>query len=97
MCSCYILHSDKLDKFYVGATHLTVSERTVKHNKHAYGNHRFTALANDWKLFLDIHANDYAHAVRIERKIKSMKSSVYIRNLKKYPELVRKIVQNTST
>ena len=48
MCSCYILHSDKLDKFYVGATHLTVSERTVKHNKHAYGNHRFTALANDF-------------------------------------------------
>jgi len=45
--------------------------------------------------FLNIPVHDYAHAIRIERKIKSMKSSRYIRNLKKYPELVEKIVQNT--
>ncbi len=97
MCSCYILHSDTLDKFYVGATHDPVGERIKKHNKHAYGKHLFTAAASDWKLYLNIPAKDYAHAVRIERKIKSMKSSKYIRNLKKYPELVEKIVQSTST
>jgi hypothetical protein len=30
--------------------------------------------------------------LKIERKIKSMKSSGYIRNLAKYPEMVQKIV-----
>ncbi len=96
MCSCYILHSNALGKFYVGATHASVDKRIKKHNEHTYGKHRFTATANDWELFLNIPVNNYAHAVRIERKIKSMKSSRYIRNLKKYHELVEKIIQNTN-
>ena len=57
--------------------------------------HRFTAAANDWELFLKIDVNNYTHAVRLERKIKSMKSSKYIQNLKKYPELAAKITQET--
>jgi hypothetical protein len=32
----------------------------------------------------------------VERKIKSMKSSIYIQNLKKYPELVQKIVNSAA-
>ena len=96
MCSCYILYSQNLGRFYTGATHTTVSERLLKHNTGAYGKQRFTAASNDWELFLNIPVHDYAHAIRIERKIKSMKSSRYIRNLKKYPELIEKIVRNTS-
>lgn len=85
---CYILYSPYFDKFYTGACQESLSQRIVKHNEHAYGSHRFTAAANDWELFLRIDAPDYAHAFRIERKIKSMKSKVFIRNLGKYPELV---------
>ncbi len=96
MCSCYILYSKTLRKFYIGATHTAVSERLLKHNKHLYGKHRFTAAADDWEIFLNIPGKDFAHAVRIERKIKSMKSAVYIRNLKKHEELVSKIIQDTS-
>lgn len=89
---CYILFSPSLCKFYTGACQDSLDDRIRKHNNHDYGMHRFTAAASDWELFLRIDAVSYAHALRIERKIKSMKSSVYIRNLAKYPEMVQKIV-----
>src|SRR5690554_4649837 len=72
--ACYILFSKALDKFYVGATNDSVQNRLEKHNKHLYGNHRYTAVATDWIIFLAIETNDYPHAIRMERKIKSMKS-----------------------
>ena len=95
MIGCYILFSDKLNKFYIGATQEAIEARILKHNLKLYGNHRFTATAEDWQLFLFIPANDYSMAIRIERKIKSMKSSKYIENLKKYPELLEKLVNIT--
>jgi putative endonuclease len=94
---CYILFSEKLNRFYVGASHNDVDQRIVKHNEKAYGRQSYTATSTDWKLFLKIPADDFAHAIRMERKIKSMKSSKYIRNLKLYPELVNKIKMQTST
>jgi putative endonuclease len=95
MIGCYILHSDKLNKFYVGATQDDVSQRIEKHNLGTYGKHRFTAVASDWKLYLFIPVVDYAHAIRIERKIKSMKSAKYIQNLVLFPEMVGKLVSST--
>ena len=70
---CYIIHSQKLNKFYIGATNESVDNRIKKHNDKTYGNHRFTAKADDWKLFLAFETNSYDHAIRIERKIKAMK------------------------
>ena len=93
---CYIIFSQSLNKFYIGACQNSLEDRITKHNNHEYGNHRFTAAANDWKLFLQIDTKDYAHAVRIERKIKSMKSRIYIQNLIKYPELIEKIISETT-
>jgi putative endonuclease len=93
---CYILFSESLGKFYTGACQDSLEDRIRKDNNHTYGNHRFTAAANDWKLFLRIDANDYSHAIRLERKIKSMKSSTFIQNLAKYPELVQKITSETA-
>ena len=95
MIGCYILFSDKLNKFYIGATQEDISLRIEKHNLGSYGKHRFTAVANDWKLFLFIPANDYAQSIRLERKIKSMKSSKYIQNLVSFPELLEKLVSST--
>jgi putative endonuclease len=94
--ACYILFSKSLDKFYVGVTHDDVNQRLIKHNKHSYGSHRYTAKINDWEVFFIIETNDYPHAVRIERKIKSMKSKTYIRNLKQSPELRLKLMNQTS-
>jgi len=74
-----------------------LENRISKHNNHAYGSHRYTAKANDWELFLSVQVNDYAHAVRLERKIKSMKSSKFIENLKIYPAILDKIIQEMSS
>ena len=93
---CYILFSELLNKFYIGVCQDSLEDRITKHNDHTYGEHRFTARANDWNLFLQIDTKDYAHAVRIERKIKSMKSRIYIQNLTKYPELIEKIISETT-
>ena len=95
MCGCYIIFSKNLNRFYVGATQDEVSTRIEHHNQAVYGQNRFTASANDWELILFIPANDYPHAIRMERKIKAMKSSVYIRNLCRYPELLQKLVSST--
>ena len=92
---CYILYSTKLKKFYTGACQESLEARINKHNLHVYGNHRYTSSATDWELFLKIEVENYKHALRLERKIKSMKSSKYIRNLMKYPELIQKIKLET--
>ena len=94
--SCYILYSPSLNKFYIGATHDSADNRLLKHNNHTYGKHRYTANADDWELFLQIDVAEYAHAIRLERKIKAMKSSKYIKNLKRFPEMRNKIIINTS-
>lgn len=78
--ACYILYSKGIDKFYIGATHEDINKWLENHNNHTYGNHRFTAKANDWVVFLVIDAIDYPHAIRIERKIKSYEEQ------KIYPE-----------
>jgi putative endonuclease len=95
MIGCYVLFSDKLNKYYTGATQEDVQLRIAKHNQGSYGKHRFTSTANDWRLLLFIESSDYAHAIRIERKIKSMKSSKYIENLVHYPELLAQLVSST--
>ncbi len=95
--ACYVLFSKTLNKFYIGATNDSVEKRREKHNAHSYGKQHYTAAANDWEVFLALEANDYPHAIRMERKIKSMKSKTFIRNLKQYPELQNKLIHETST
>ncbi len=92
---CYILWSEKLSKFYIGACQDSLQERIKKHNMGFYDGSNFTKNANDWSIYLRIDAMEYSHAIRIEKKIKSMKSSIYIKNLLKYPELISKIFEET--
>ena len=80
-----------MDRYYIGATHESLDRRLIKHKKGFYSGPHFTSSANDWELYLSIEVNDYSFAIRLERKIKSMKSRKYIENLKKYPELVDKL------
>jgi putative endonuclease len=89
---CYILYSPKLNRFYTGATHEGIEQRLLSHNSQKYGANRFTATSIDWEVFLIMECLDYTQAIRIERHIKKMKSSAYIRNLKNYPELVQKLL-----
>ncbi len=91
MPGCYILFSQSLNQFYIGATHEDVVHRIQKHNQGTYGKSKFTSKAKDWVLFLFIECNDYSQAVNIERHIKKMKSKTYITNLAKYPEMILKL------
>ena len=91
MIGCYIIYSENADKYYTGVTQKDVDERLLKHNLHFYGSNHYTAMANDWQLFLFIECVSYNTAVKIERHIKKMKSRVYIENLKKYPAIISKL------
>ena len=93
---CYILYSQKLSKFYIGACQENLDSRIEKHNSGFYGKKTYTSTAQDWCIYLIIDVLEYAHAIRIERKIKSMKSTTYIKNLRLYIELVEKTKTETA-
>ena len=92
MAHCYILFSENLDRFYIGATDRSLEERLLKHNNASYGSHRYTAAANDWQIFLSIKCENITQAINIERHLKRMKSKIYLQNLIKYPEITQKLL-----
>ncbi len=47
IASCYLLHSQSLDRFYVGVTTQNIEDRIQKHYQAHHGNHRYTATADD--------------------------------------------------
>jgi putative endonuclease len=90
--SCYIIYSRSINRYYVGYTS-NIDERINLHNSGSFGNKSYTYCASDWKLFLVIPCDTIEQAVFIESKIKRMKSRKYIENLKKYPEIVEKMLR----
>ncbi len=86
----YILHSSILNKYYVGyAEDLTL--RVRQHNEGFYIN-AYTKITDDWVLFYSIRCQSKKQAILIERHIKNMKSTVYIENLKKYPDIALRLL-----
>jgi len=89
--TCYILQSEILNRFYIGATILDPLDRLEKHLSLYYGNRKFTANADDWEIFIEISCSSIEQARKIEKHVKEMKSKEYILNLKKYPEIIEKL------
>jgi putative endonuclease len=89
MYCVYILYSEKLDRFYTGYT-ANLSGRLEFHSNAAI--RKYTYRANDWILFYKISCKSKTQALKIERHIKLMKSSVYINNLLKYPEMTVRLL-----
>ena len=89
---CYILYSKSINRYYVGYTS-DIEERLKLHNNGYFGRKSFTSKESDWDLFLIIPCDTIEHAVFVESKIKKMKSRKYIENLKKYPEMIEKILK----
>ncbi len=90
MASVYIMFSEKLNKFYIGSC-LNLAERMADHKNKIYMD-SFTTLANDWDLYFTIDEIEGSVARTIEQHIKSMKSKRYIENLRKYPEIIEKLI-----
>lgn len=95
MASVYILYSKKLAKFYTGSCK-DLSYRKEQHIKKEMIN-SFTSKADDWELFFFKDELEYQQARLIETHIKNMKSSTYIANLKKYPEIFEKLKEKYLT
>ena len=93
MACVYILYSEKLDKFYIGASALDPKERLTGHNTERYEN-KFTSNGIPWTLFWHLDTPSLQVAFKIERHIKNMKSKTYICNLKRYPEISAKLLKN---
>jgi putative endonuclease len=91
MASVYILFSENLNKYYIGSC-LDLDERLILHKNNTFKN-SFTSNSDDWFLFLSLNDLEYSQARKIEVHIKSMKSKIYIENLKKYTEMQDKLIQ----
>jgi putative endonuclease len=91
---CYILYSKAINRYYIGYTS-DIEERIKLHNVGYFGGKSYTHITSDWELYLLIPCETIRQAMLIESKIKKMKSRTYIEHLKKYPEMIEKI-QNES-
>lgn len=85
----YIIYSPKLNRNYVGTSD-AFERRLQEHNAGLYGD-AFTAKGIPWQEKLVISELTSRQAYAMETHIKSMKSTKYIENLLKYPELVDKL------
>jgi putative endonuclease len=81
----YIILSQKTKKFYVGETP-DVSSRLAIHND-PEKNTNSTKSGIPWEIFYVLEVKDRIIGRKIETHIKKMKSSVYLNNLKKHPEM----------
>ena len=90
MAVVYILYSPYLNKFYAGSCN-DIFERIDQHLSKFFPQ-AFTANTKDWIIYFHIDGLEYKQARRIELHIKRMKSKKFIENLKKYPELVEKLI-----
>ena len=88
MAHVYILHSAQINKYYTGSC-INLDKRLLDHQTNKYKG--FTGRANDWNLFLSVDHLEHQQARKIEQHIKSMKSSTYILNLLKYPDILNKL------
>ena len=94
MASVYILHSKKLDRFYIGSCK-ELYYRIEQHVNKDFTK-SFTAKADDWEIFLSVDNLEYSQARMIEKHINQMKSKTYIQNLKKYSQILDNLINKYS-
>jgi putative endonuclease len=77
-CYFYILHSAKLNKFYIGHTADALEERLRRHLSEHSG---FTSKAKDWNVIYTEEYPDKSQAYQRELEVKSWKSKKRIKAL----------------
>ena len=81
MAYMYILYSEKLDKYYIGAC-TDLERRLYEHN---IGHSTFTSNGVPWKIVYKEEFDDLRSAKKREMAIKKMKSRKYIEKLISQP------------
>ncbi len=77
MANCYILYSEKLNKYYVGAC-IDLDRRLYEHN---IGHSKFTSIGMPWVLKHTEFYDTLPLAKKREQEIKKKKSRKYIESL----------------
>ncbi len=77
MYYCYILYSEKLDKYYIGSTS-NIEGRILRHNS---SNHGFTSTGKPWILKYSEPFAEKTEALKREMQLKSWKSRKMIEEL----------------
>ena len=70
MCYCYILYSEKLDKYYIGSTD-NLEGRLQRHNT---SNHGFTSTGKPWEIKYFESFEDKSLALKREVQLKNWKN-----------------------
>ncbi len=74
----YILYSATIEKYYVGYTSQTLTERLNYH----LGNHKgFTSRAKDWKVVFAKVIDNKNEALKLEKKIKKRGVSRFLNDI----------------
>ena len=89
MATVYILYSQSLDKYYTGSC-ANLEKRLFQHHNKVFPN-SYTSHASDWIVFIAFNDLEYRQARNIEAHIKRMKSRTYFQNLKRYPDIIKKL------
>jgi putative endonuclease len=81
----YILYSERFDKYYIGQTN-SLEHRLVRHNEFDLVN-TYTAKYRPWtlKAWVEI-GNNRGDAMKVERRLKSLKSKKMIAEFAENPE-----------
>ena len=67
----YILQSEKDGSFYIGQTN-NLESRLTRHNA---GSEKYTSKKVPWKIFWSTIVDSRSESMRLEKKIKNLKSS----------------------
>ena len=95
MAIVYLLHSKKINKYYIGSCH-DINLRLNQHLNKEFSN-SFTSKADDWEIIYSKEVDNVTIARKIENHIKNMRSTTYNKNLVKYSEIMDKLIQKYST
>ncbi|MCX2678886.1 GIY-YIG nuclease family protein [Galbibacter sp. EGI 63066] len=87
----YILYSEALDRFYTGESESENVDLKLKQHNDGFFKDSFTSITDDWVLFYKIECDSRSQAKKIESHINKMKSSTYVRNIVKYPEIIERL------
>ena len=78
MAWLYVLFSAQLDRYYIGHTENSVTDRLKKH----LGEHKaWTGRAKDWVVVFEEQHPDKSAAMRREREVKNWKSRARLKTL----------------
>ena len=77
MFYCYILYSERLDKYYIGSTN-NLFGRLQRHNT---SNHGFTSTGKPWELKYSESFETKQEAIQREMQLKKLKSRKVLEEL----------------